>query len=312
MKAVLLCAGYGTRFQPHTNKVAKPALPFLNLPLMAYGAHHLRGLGVSTLLINTHYLSPSVQATAEVLKPFFERIVFSEESPEILGSAGAFDRMRDELEGESEFLVINGDSLFFSTNSNFVADFIEQHKKNQALASFMTCSRAKAGVESSALWINGNNQVQAFGKNIKIQGLSPQHFTGLYCLSSEIFDWIPKDQPSHIFLDVISKVWKEEGFGRTYCDSNDILAWFEVGSLNNYLEATKICLRSLFAHQKNSRMNVLGQTLADCLDFYGKLQQIQFYHQGNSFILSLSLCRRRPSLTVRALLFLGVTTQGAP
>ena len=56
MKAMLLSAGYGNRFKPHTNKVAKPAIPFLNIPMLGYPIYYLEQIGIEKLAINTHYL----------------------------------------------------------------------------------------------------------------------------------------------------------------------------------------------------------------------------------------------------------------
>ncbi|MEK6556075.1 MAG: sugar phosphate nucleotidyltransferase, partial [Bdellovibrionota bacterium] len=64
MKAMILTAGLGTRFRPHTDKLAKPALPFLNIPLMGYSLFHLESLGIKDLVLNLHHLPQTIRAVA--------------------------------------------------------------------------------------------------------------------------------------------------------------------------------------------------------------------------------------------------------
>ena len=285
MKALLLCAGHGKRFKPHTDQLAKPSLPFLNLPMIAYPAFHLKDLGLSKLFINTHHLPETVKQSAEVLTPLFKNIEFSDEQPEILDSAGAIDKLKDELSKEDHFLVVNGDALFFSENPKLIDEFVEQHKKDKAIASFMTCSQPGAGTEFSAMWVDNDNHYRAVGKDIKDEGLTPQHFAGVYCLSSEIFNWIPSSQASHILLDVVAKIWQEEGFERTRCYHKDLLGWFETGNLASYIEATQTCLESVFEYQQLENPG-LGKAVSECLETYNMLSNQQFYREGESLILS--------------------------
>ena len=57
MKAILLCAGLGTRLRPITNLIPKCMVKFENKTLLEIWIDKIINLGVNEILINTHYLS---------------------------------------------------------------------------------------------------------------------------------------------------------------------------------------------------------------------------------------------------------------
>ncbi len=107
MKAMILAAGFGTRLWPLTVGRTKPALPFLNRPLIAYTIEYLKRHGVGDLIVNLHHEPDSVRAQIGDGSDYEVRIDYSIEEPEILGTSGALDRVRDQLDKET-FVVING------------------------------------------------------------------------------------------------------------------------------------------------------------------------------------------------------------
>src|SRR5262245_53333676 len=107
MKAMILAAGFGTRLWPLTVGRTKPAIPFLNRPLIAYTIEYLKRHGVEELIINLHHEPDSVRAQIGDGSDYGVRIDYSVEEPEILGTSGALDRVRDQLDKET-FVVING------------------------------------------------------------------------------------------------------------------------------------------------------------------------------------------------------------
>ena len=107
MKAMILAAGFGTRLWPLTVGRTKPAIPFLNRPLIAFTIDYLRRFGVTDLIINLHHEPASVRDQIGDGSRFGVRIHYSVEEPEILGTAGALDRVRERL-SEETFFVVNG------------------------------------------------------------------------------------------------------------------------------------------------------------------------------------------------------------
>jgi mannose-1-phosphate guanylyltransferase len=106
--AFVLGAGLGTRLRALTERRPKPLIPVANRPLVTYVFDHLLGIGVERLIVNTHW-------RAEAYHSFFpdssyrgRPLVFREELPEILETAGGIWNARDLIGGEP-FLVYNGD-----------------------------------------------------------------------------------------------------------------------------------------------------------------------------------------------------------
>ena len=109
-KAMILAAGFGTRLWPLTIGRTKPAIPFLNRPLIGETIDYLRRYGITDLIINLHHEPASVRDQIGDGSRFGVRIEYSLEEPVILGTAGALDAVRERLMGGT-FVVINGKIL---------------------------------------------------------------------------------------------------------------------------------------------------------------------------------------------------------
>src|SRR5258708_9427222 len=93
MKAMVLCAGFGTRPRPLTDKVPKPLVPLCGLPLLQYNLAILRGAGVRDLVVNTHHLGVEMEKGAtELAARLGLAIQVSREGKHILGTGGGVKR----------------------------------------------------------------------------------------------------------------------------------------------------------------------------------------------------------------------------
>src|SRR5215203_5217076 len=99
MKAMILAAGFGTRLWPLTEDRTKPAVPYLNKPLVAYSVEYLGRYGIRDLIVNLHHRPESVASALGDGAAFDAEITYSHEE-EILGTGGALDRVRPLLEGD--------------------------------------------------------------------------------------------------------------------------------------------------------------------------------------------------------------------
>jgi mannose-1-phosphate guanylyltransferase len=106
---MILAAGLGTRMRPLTERVAKPALPVLNRPLIQWTLELLARHGVDEVVINLHHLPRTIRAAAGDGAAFRMKIRYSRERT-ILGTAGGPRRVRRWL-GNDPFLLVNGDVL---------------------------------------------------------------------------------------------------------------------------------------------------------------------------------------------------------
>src|SRR5438105_11683630 len=101
MRAMILAAGFGTRLWPLTIGRTKPAIPFLNRPLISYTIDYLRQYGIEDLIINLHHEPASVREQIGDGSRHGARIIYSIEEPEILGTSGA-DRKSTRLNSSHE------------------------------------------------------------------------------------------------------------------------------------------------------------------------------------------------------------------
>src|SRR5256886_9210082 len=64
MKAMVLCAGFGTRLRPLTDRVPKPLVPLCGIPLLRYNFALLHNAGVREVVVNTHHLAAEMEKGA--------------------------------------------------------------------------------------------------------------------------------------------------------------------------------------------------------------------------------------------------------
>lgn len=124
-RALLLAGGTGTRLRPLTLSVAKCLVPIHGRPLLDYWFELLFTGGLERVLVNTHWLAPSVAAHVAACR-WRDRIDLVHE-PALLGTGGTITANRHFF-GDAPFLVAHADNLVsFSLNR-----FIEAHRLRPA------------------------------------------------------------------------------------------------------------------------------------------------------------------------------------
>src|SRR5256886_17514635 len=112
MKAMVLCAGFGTRLRPLTDRVPKPLVPLCGIPILRYNFALLHNAGVREVVVNTHHLAAEMEKGAlEVSQQVGLAVTISREVGHILGTGGGVRRAA-QLLGPGTFLLLNGDMLF--------------------------------------------------------------------------------------------------------------------------------------------------------------------------------------------------------
>jgi NDP-sugar pyrophosphorylase family protein len=106
VNGMLLAAGHGSRMEPLSSLIAKPALEVLGRPLLASALEHLVGAGCRPIAVNLHRHPEQVAAAVRSI-PAGADVSFSRE-PELLGGAGGVAAAR-QLLGPGPVLVANAD-----------------------------------------------------------------------------------------------------------------------------------------------------------------------------------------------------------
>src|SRR5258708_4450846 len=109
MKAMVLCAGFGTRLRPLTDKVPKPLVPLCGVALLRYNFALLKNAGVRDIVVNTHHLAAEMEKGAHEIAAALElSLEISREEKHILGTGGGVRRAQA-LIGEGTLFLLNGD-----------------------------------------------------------------------------------------------------------------------------------------------------------------------------------------------------------
>jgi N-acetyl-alpha-D-muramate 1-phosphate uridylyltransferase len=106
--AMILAAGRGERMRPLTDRTPKPLLEVRGRPLIEYHLERLARAGIARVVINLAWLGSMIRDRLGDGGRYGVQIVYSEESPHALETAGGIFRALPHL-GTGAFLVMNGD-----------------------------------------------------------------------------------------------------------------------------------------------------------------------------------------------------------
>ncbi|AKQ68043.1 Mannose-1-phosphate guanylyltransferase [Myxococcus hansupus] len=227
MKAMVLCAGLGTRLRPLTERWPKPALPLLGQPLLRYHLAVLKAAGVTAVGINTHHLPDTMAsvARAECARAGLPLHVVHE--PVIQGTGGGIRGLRDFLSGD-DFLVFNGDILYPVDLRPVVA----MHRASGALAT-MVLQPMPVGETYAAVELDAAGHVRRIaGHGPGGEGLSPWHFTGVHVMSPRVFDFMSPEGEEDINRGVYVRAMAA---GQTVRGARVDGYWSDLGTPSRYL-----------------------------------------------------------------------------
>jgi NDP-sugar pyrophosphorylase family protein len=114
MKAMLLCAGLGTRLGELGEVRPKPMFPVCDHPILEYGIANLVGHGVTELVINTHHRADVLREELGDGRRFGARITYVHEDV-LLGTGGGLKNalpLIDPHRADEPFLSLNGKLIF--------------------------------------------------------------------------------------------------------------------------------------------------------------------------------------------------------
>ena len=164
MNLLLLCAGEGTRFRPHTLTTPKPAIPFLGIPLACYSLSWAEELSIQKLVANTYHLPEGIHQLIKGIRHGISNVAFSDEFPKLMGSGGGIAAAANHLQGYDEFLVMNGDEVFLPKRTGFLKEALEQHRSENRLATLFVMEHPEVGKKFGGVWATAENRILGFGK----------------------------------------------------------------------------------------------------------------------------------------------------
>lgn len=234
MRGLILSAGLGERLRPLTLKRAKPAVEFLNIPMLGYPLYWLKTVGLSEITFNTHYLPETIRHAAMHVVPPEMPMHFTHETT-ILGSGGGIQNARFYLEGEGHFMVANGDGVILCEFPDTLAQMFKFHVQKNALATLLVCPLEGVGTRLPGVWMDNTGEVVNFGKSSRVNYASCYHYASYIFFSKRIWNYLPPGE-SNILYDVLEPRIAEGE--KVYGYLEDRMRWYETGSIQDYLAAT--------------------------------------------------------------------------
>lgn len=227
IQAVIMAGGEGTRLRPLTCDLPKPLVPVLGRPVMAYTLELLRRHGVKDVAATIQYLPDQMKAAFGDGGAYGVNLRFyRERTPQ--GTAGSVRMAQDEI--DSPFFVLSGDGL---TDCDLSAA-MDCHKSHGALATIVL-RRVEVPLEYGVVIADGEGHVRQF---VEKPGWSEVYSdtvnTGIYVLSPEVFEYIPRTGPFDFGRDLFPLLVRQ---GMPVCAYVMDGYWCDIGDQAAYVRA---------------------------------------------------------------------------
>lgn len=226
MRALLLAAGLGTRLRPLTDTIPKCLVPIKGQPLLGIWLERLTQAGISSFMINTHYLASQTEAFIDDSK-YREKVTLVNEL-ELLGTAGTLIGNLDFFQGE--------DGLLIHADNYCLADFTAFQKAHrdrppECLMTMMTF-RTDCPTSCGIVELNESGVVISFHEKINSP---PGNLANgaVYILSKELLSLLgsdygaAKDFSNEILNQFIGKIYTHE--------TNEV--FLDIGTPKAYMQA---------------------------------------------------------------------------
>ena len=226
--AVLLVGGTGLRLQSVLPSTPKPLAPLGDAPFLELLVTQLRGQGIRRLVMCTGHLANQIEQRFGNGRKWDLTIEYSKETRP-LGTAGAVKLAEHYLEGDSDFVVMNGDS-FLEVDFRQLIRFHHEHDGFVSLAIRRVPNAARYGT----VRMNESNRITAFDekRGIEEPGLISG---GVYVFKRAVLEHIP-DGPASLEKDVFPQLL-EKGMFAVQQDG----MFIDIGTPEDYARAQTLC-----------------------------------------------------------------------
>jgi mannose-1-phosphate guanylyltransferase len=233
LTAFLLAAGLGTRLRPLTLHWPKPAIPFLNVPLIEWSWALLQQQNPERLIVNRHYLPEGLNPCLARLGQDVE-VHVSDEVAAPLGSGGAIWNAQHLIGADQTLLIANADEVILPLRSGALDRLIQRHEASDALATLLVMRHPLAGTHFGGVWVEpGSFAIEGFGRQ-KLEGCEPWHYVGVIAVNSRIFNYLP-DGESNLLYDAVMRGLHADEHALIHPEA---LFWRETGDPESFLNAS--------------------------------------------------------------------------
>lgn len=192
MKAMILCAGLGTRLRPWTLEHPKALVPLGGIPMLRRVAHNLHEQGFDDIIVNVHHFADQILKYIDEGNLGESKVSVSDESDALLDTGGGILRAEPLLsKTKAPFMVHNVDILSNADLKSLYESHVASGRDVSLLVSDRKSSR-KLIFEKESLALKGwINEATGETKPVGVQGATDDMalaFSGIYVMSLSVFD----------------------------------------------------------------------------------------------------------------------------
>lgn len=234
MKAFILAGGFATRLWPLTEKRAKPLLPLAGKPLLSHIVEQIPTHIPVTVSTNAAFEGGFHEWKQTIDRPNIDvRIEHTRSDDEKLGTLGATAQWIEHEGIDDDILLLTGDNYFgFNMNT-----FVDRFSGQALVAAFDIGDTEKAKAFGTIILDSDGKHIQGFEEKPR-QPKSTLVSTGCSILPASTlgdlraFAKIKPDNVGGIFEELLRLGKSVECF--TFKEP-----WFDIGSFEAYIDATK-------------------------------------------------------------------------
>lgn len=227
MKALFLAGGQGTRLRPLTDRLPKPMVPVMGVPLLERNISRLKIFGVREIILSTCYKPERIEQYFGNGMDYGIQIHYANEDIP-LGTGGAIKNAESFLDKES-FFIFNADII---TNVNF-REMLRFHK------------RKKADVTLAVTWVENPSSYGVIEYDDHDYAITfrekPQphdivsHYinAGVYIFEPDVLKQIQAGRPVSVEREVFPKLLEKGKRIAVYKGCN---YWLDLGTPEKYMQ----------------------------------------------------------------------------
>ena len=140
--ALILCAGFGKRLKPLTDKIPKPLLKIEKITLLGNTLNLVNKLNIKNVLLNTFHLKDQIKDFLNKNK-FNLNIKIIEEDENILDTGGGILNMISKTD-EKNFIILNPDTIWSDANLNEINEMENYFFSNNIRSILLVVNKKKS------------------------------------------------------------------------------------------------------------------------------------------------------------------------
>lgn len=190
MKAVILCAGYGTRMEPYTKRYQKVMIPIHGKAILDYLIQSIKKSGISDFIFVVGYKKEQIMDHFKDGREFDISVEYITQE-ELNGTGGALLLCESYIK-DSHFFLTWGDTLVSPGIYKEVVKLREIENEDF----IMVANRVDDPYKGAAIYLEGNYCKQIIEKPARGTSHTNLNNAGIFILQEEIFDILKTQKPS--------------------------------------------------------------------------------------------------------------------